>query len=140
LVKTLKRFRKQHNFDPTKTPRRDKFFKKLAANFPTSSPITTHGAHGATKSLSVRSFSFLEQLQDLLVNTDIFEELDSLTVNREESERFKIFKPGPDDKFSAVMAAEWASRTSLKFITNNNREAIIIPIILYADKTGTDAF
>jgi hypothetical protein len=93
LVKTLKRLRKQHDFDPTETPRRDNnFFKKLAANFPASSPIATHVAQGTTKYLPVCSFSFLEQLQDLLVNTDSFEELDNLTVNRKESEPFMIFK------------------------------------------------
>jgi hypothetical protein len=38
------------------------------------------------------------------------------------------------------MAAEWASRTSMEFITDDNGDTIAIPIILYADKTGTDAF
>jgi hypothetical protein len=60
LVNTLKRLRKQLDFDPTKTPRRDKFFEKLAAQFPTSSPTTTYVAHGTTKSLPVCSFAFLE--------------------------------------------------------------------------------
>jgi hypothetical protein len=59
--------------------------------------MTTHGADGTTKSLPAHSFTFLDQLQDLLANTDIFDELDYLSLDRKESERFKTFVLNQDD-------------------------------------------
>jgi hypothetical protein len=97
--------------------------------------MATHVAYGTTKSRPVRSFAFLEQLQDLLANTDIFEKLERLSINRKESERFTIFRSGEDDKFSKVVAVEWASRTSIEFIsTDDNGDAIVIPINLFETK------
>jgi hypothetical protein len=57
-------------------------------------------------------------------------------VNSKVSDRFKPFIPGMDDLFLEVLGADCTQRTGQQL--SGDEMNFLIPLIFYADKTGTD--
>ena len=93
-----------------------------------SSPIGT--------SLKVIHFPILDMLKDLLGSVH-FQDINNLCVNKDESSWFSKYTPDQKDVFSGMQATRWYQDTYNKLATDPLKE-IVIPLILYGDKTGTD--
>jgi len=132
IVSLIKR-RGKNGFDPTKAYSRERFVTKLRreVNVPIPVQSTVHGH-------TVFRFPFLEMLQDLF-DSPVWDSVDNLCVNRDEAKRFSKYIP-PDDCLDdlEIMCRRWASDTydGLKDFVEG--EHLFLPLILYADKTGTD--
>jgi hypothetical protein len=82
-------------------------------------------------------FVFREQLQDLLNDFSLFGDVENLCVNKNKADMFKPFVPGMDNLFSEVLGAKnWYKRTGQHIGCDEMH--FLIPLIFYADKTGTD--
>jgi hypothetical protein len=74
-------------------------------------------------------------MNSYLLDDFSFGDLDNLCVNSKVSDRFKPFIPGMDDLFLEVLVAP----TGTNLDSNSSDEMnFLIPLIFYADKTGTD--
>jgi hypothetical protein len=87
--------------------------------------------------LACPSFSFLEQLQDLISSSE-FQSIKNLVVNKEPSCMFGKYVTPPGHEQLEVHSGSWYNRTYDKLITNPKLEVLMPPIIFYIDKTGTD--
>ena len=88
-------------------------------------------------------FSFLEQLIDLL-GSSRFDDLTNLCANEDPQKRFNAYEPAETDKDIEVLGSSWYQKTCEKLDLGDDHNGdilgIVIPVILYADKTGKDAF
>jgi hypothetical protein len=83
-------------------------------------------------------FDFSLQLMDLLANHAIFSSLDNLDVNRSTAtSQFSKFQRN-DNKVYEVNSGSWYQNAYNHLIKDPNNE-FLLPLILYIDKTGTDA-
>jgi hypothetical protein len=143
--------RNQRKFNIAKADTRDTFIARMRKEFPCSVPNfvdipvdipsdiipnSLKKKMNATNYVRVMKFVFREQLQDLLDDFSLFGDLDNLCVNSKVSDRFKPFIPGMDDLFLEVLGADWYQRTGQQL--PSNEMYFLIPLIFYADKTGTD--
>ena len=94
----------------------------------------------------VVSFSFVRQLQDLLDTRSYFDDLSVLQVNPQCP--WLPYRNAPLDKVDDVLSGKWYQRTISSLGLDDIRtkeewrsrgKPFVIPIIMYVDKTGTDA-
>ena len=87
-------------------------------------------------------FDFKEQLLDLLSDTEIFGNKDNLCINNGIVERWEPYRP-PDvqENLDEVFNGRWYQETVRVECTNRDgKQLFFMPITIYVDKTGTDAF
>ena len=88
-------------------------------------------------------FSFQEQLDDLLNDRLLFGDIKNLVVNKESEHHFRPYT-GNSSTLDEVLDGSWYQETvqvSLKIDPKDGTESrdFWLPIIIYVDKTGTDA-
>jgi hypothetical protein len=86
-------------------------------------------------SVEVIAYNFKEQLISLLGDDDLFGHLGNLVVNKDDP-----FTPyeSKEGNFEEVPDGDWYSQTRISCQLNG--DDFLLPIILYVDKTGTDAY
>jgi len=134
VITLLKRLTK-NGFDVRNARSREVFLRTLSGKVPLPSPTMAK-----VKGHSVFKFSFLDMLQDLF-DSPAFESVSNLCVNEEVEKRFDKFVPSPgtiDDMEAACRA--WASETFDNLEGFIPGKDLFVPLIFYADKTGTDRF
>jgi hypothetical protein len=145
IVALIRKESTKNEFDISKAQTRETFMTHLHKMFPSSKPrvekVVVNDRHGQPTShhLQVMVFSFLDQLTDLLADPEIFADPSNLCINEMEEAFYSQFSPEEKDQFNEVMGADWYRRTYEQLITDPTSE-ILIPLILYADRTGTDAY
>jgi hypothetical protein len=147
----LKKEIKANKFNIAKADTRDTFISRMRKEFPCSVPTfvdipveipsdiipnSLKKKMNATNYVRVMKFAFREQLQDLLNDFSLFGDVENLCVNKTTADNFKPFIPGMDDLFSEVLGANWYRRTGHQL--SSDERNFLIPLIFYADKTGTD--
>jgi hypothetical protein len=147
----LKKEVKENGFKISKAQTRDTFISHLRKDFPCAIPSFVYIPTSLEKEkvchslpikmnpsnfVKVMKFSFLDQLNDLLNDFSIFGDLDKLCVNEDIDQRFMPFVAGEDDLFNEVLGGDWYKRTSPQL--RNKLRDFLLPLIFYADKTGTD--
>ena len=120
-------------FNPRKAPTRETFLGRLQKRFSCPMPSLVE----VNENVSVPVFSLTEQLQDLL-NSNHFDSLENLCANPSPQDRFNMYKATDDDELAEIMCGGWYLRTYQQYVTDPENE-YVMPLILYADKTGTDA-
>jgi hypothetical protein len=100
---------------------------------PTPQPRTT-----IVSGHEIVHFPFLEMLHDLLGSSK-FTDVSNLCVNPSVADRFSQFVPTTVEDWSELMSKQWANNTfaSLEDVDPDND--LFFPLVLYANKTGTDA-
>lgn len=146
IMALLKKETSKNGFDIAKTQTRGTFMAKLHSKFPSPKPRVVQVPLRDKKTgqptnhcVGVMVFPFLDQLTDLLEDHDIFADPTNLCLNTLEADFYAQFNPEEKDRFNESMGADWYRRTYEQLITDPNSE-VLIPIILYADCTGTDAY
>ncbi len=116
--------------------------------FPTATPELCHIAleglsdHDITyqstnrEKVEVIRFDFMEQLKDLLGDNDIFGDIENLVVNP--TNHWHPYDPS-NNKLDKVLDGSWYQQTIQRIMTDPESE-MILPIIMYLDKTGIDAY
>ena len=99
---------------------------------PTPQPRTT-----IVSGHEIVHFPYLEMLRDLLGSSK-FTDVNNLCVNPSIADCFSQFVPTTVEDCSELMSKQWANDTfaSLEDFDPNND--LFFPLVLYADKTGTD--
>lgn len=151
FMATLKNEIKLNDFNVCKADTRETFMSRMRMEFPCAMPFFVNVRNqvqnvnvppplrmkmNATNYVRVLKFSFLDQIQDLLGDFSIFGNLDNLCVNKSVVDRFKAFQPGEDDLLVEVLGSAWYRRTGSQL--SSDELDFLIPLIFYADKTGTD--
>ena len=146
IMALLKKETFKNGFDIAKAQTRGTFMSNLHSKFPSPKPRVVQVPLRDKKTgqptnhcVGVMVFPFLDQLTDLLQDHDIFSDPANLCLNIQEADFYAQFNPQEQDRFNESMGADWYRRTYQQFITDPNSE-VLIPIILYADCTGTDAY
>ena len=146
MMALIKKETSKNGFNIAKAQTRETFMASLHTKFPSPKPrvvqvpIRDKKTGRPTKhSVGVMVFPFLDQLTDLLQNHDIFSDPANLCLNTQETDFYAQFTPEEHDRFNESMGADWYRRTYHQLIQDPNTE-VLIPIILYADCTGTDAY
>jgi len=148
ITAILKRHHKNGFLDVNKMPGRDTLLRGLRKKL--SPPVAyPHLVQTASGTVEVPKFIFLEQLRDLLGMT-YFNSIENVCANREESQRFNKYVATPKDELLEVCSCDWYNRTydqlgvaQRKRADNDDSEEVdqlLMPLIFYVDKTGTDVF
>ena len=114
---------------------RDSFLSSLRTKIKTPRPYVSTSIPGH----KIVKFSFQEQLQDLLASSR-FDDLTNLCANEDRSSRFSQYIPTAADEVCEILGSRWYSLTCEKMTSRNHENVIVLPLVLYADKTGKDAF
>jgi hypothetical protein len=69
----------------------------------------------------------------------VFNDLNSICVNLEPEQCYKIFVATDDDKFVEMCAQKWYKQTYAEFVKDPQKQ-FLLPLIFYIDETGTDVF
>lgn len=82
-------------------------------------------------------FDFQETISQLLMDVEIMGDLSNLLINPEN--KYGMYDPtkDPDPDTGEVLSSKWYQETYKKLIVEPTSQ-ILIPIIMYMDKTGTD--
>lgn len=131
VIRMVKKHLKR-GFNYRRAKQRDKVMaivrEKMSIPEPVSVPVGNS---------QVIKFPFLEMVTDLLTS-DVFADPANLCVNKDPSQYFDIFQPPTSDKVNEVLATPWYVRTCQKLVVEPELD-FVIPLILYTDRTGTDA-
>jgi Plavaka transposase len=137
LFGMIRKFSKENGFDVHKAPLRQTFLKRLRRKMVVATPLPTCVDVPLSRSC-LPKFLFLEQLQDLMSSSE-FTSTSNLVVNihKEPSCWFgKYVTPAGQEQLE-VHSGSWYNRTYDELITNPHLD-LLMPIIFYIDKTGTD--
>jgi hypothetical protein len=152
ILSTIQKATVNGHFDGTRPCKRETFIKYLHAKFKVSPPkaiLVPPLPNASLQNIYVMRdghryamvfvFPFRKQLEDLLSDFTVFGDVSKLCVNVNDTmeELFHKFSAGPGNIYKEVMGAEWYQRTYKLLVTDPETE-IVLPIIWYADKTGTD--
>jgi len=91
-------------------------------------------------------FSFLSQVEDLLADQEFFSDMSNFEGVINPLDRFGKFGQSGDDALDELVTGDWYDRTYLhaQSIVSSSMHPkdpfMVIPIILYTDKTGLDAY
>jgi len=121
-------------YDVKRAPSREKFIADMRRRVHVPTPIRT-----VVKDRAVYRFPFLEMVQDLL-NSPKFDDVENICVNKDALRRFMKFIPVDEHDNSEAMAKKWASMTFDSLENFDIERDFFLPLILYADKTGTDQY
>ena len=145
--------------DPVKLydlPKREKFMNSLKERFPSAEPVIvrvpleTH--FPKEKDISRRrrlrdvkeviTFDFWTQLRDLLSDMTIMGDRNNLVINQGKDQRWNPYRPpdGTTCNLDEVLDGKWYQDTINIPFESKPGHIFWIPILLYVDKTGTDAF
>ena len=135
ITSILKR-RSSNGFDIRSVYSRDVLIKKLGSHLHIQPPI-----HRIVRGYAVYRFSFKTMLQDLF-DSPVFDSVDNLCVNPSEDSRFSQFVPDPNTNDELeIMSRSWSKSTFDQCLSGFvPGKDLFCPLILYADKTGTDHF
>ena len=132
--------------------------EELKVMFPTAHPeireveLETHQKKpkGKDRSRSFRDlrqvirFDFYEQVMDLLGTTEIFANPENLNINidpKDKNARWRPYVPPEgEENLDDVLDGKWYQETVEFQVTTRFGKVFWVPIIIYVDKTGTDAF
>ena len=83
---------------------------------------------------------FAEQLKHLLSDRTLFGNLDNLVLNHSNvpESLFMPYENGPNDRLDDILSGSWYADTVRRM--NLGKNDFLMPILLYMDKTGTDAY
>ncbi len=129
---TLLRRHVKKGFVISKTKGQDSFLSNMRKKVPTPQPRTT-----IVSGHEIVHFPLLEMLRDLL-GSSTFTDVNNLCVNPSVADCFSQFVPTTVEDCSESMSKQWAKDLfdSLEDFDPNND--LFFPLVLYADKTGTD--
>ncbi len=82
-------------------------------------------------------FPFLEMLHDLL-GTSKFTDVNNLCVNLSIANHFSQFMPTTVEDCFKLMSKQWANDTFASLEDFDPDNDLFFPLVLYANKTGTD--
>ena len=133
LLTVLRRHSKK-GFTMRQAKGRESFLGQLRKKVSIPEPVKTK-----VRGRDVVHFQFLDMLTNLL-NSSMFHSVENLCVNPSEEERFSRFVPPSVDDDTEVALKKWAQETYDKLVASgfDPDEELFFPLILYADKTGTD--
>ena len=83
---------------------------------------------------------FAKQLKHLLSDRTLFGNLDNLVMNHSNvpESLFMPYENGPNDRLDDILSGSWYADTVRRM--NLGKNDFLMPILLYMDKTGTDAY
>ena len=152
ILSIIKKGVQTHNVTVASLPTYTMFVSYLKKNFQTPSPTTIHHTiefphteknllHRKQKRMGVDivTFDFKQQLQDLLFDRNLFTDVSKLVVNEDPAHRWLPFDRHKN-KFhrDEILAGNWYNETINQCLSIKDGTEMIIPIIFYVDKTGTD--
>jgi hypothetical protein len=126
-----------NGFDVTKTRRRKTFMRNLRDKMGVMAPPIPKSVEITKINAFVPCFSILDQIMDLIASAD-FQNLDNLVVNDDPTALFGKFDTPDGSSLLEVNSGRWYSDTYDQLIKDPATEWLF-PLILYVDKTGTDA-
>jgi hypothetical protein len=89
--------------------------------------------------VSVSSYNFLEQAQDLVSDIHLWGDMRNFVGTTNVNDPFCAITPRMDGLVDEVVDGEWYRNTySLCHDITNNNKFLILGVIIYCDKTGTD--
>ena len=111
---------------------------QLETSFPEGDPLQMR--RRLCDVVQVICYDFMEQLNDLLSDHEIFGNLDNLVINPEDHWA-PYHLPAQKANLDEVFDGKWYHDTiQLEVTSLPGLQTFWIPIIFYIDKTGTDAF
>ena len=84
-------------------------------------------------------FPMKDMLQDLLLS-HYFDSIDNVLINCDADGNVLKFEPRVDYELSEVMSRKWAQDSFDQIREYDPAKDLFVPLILYADKTGTDRY
>jgi hypothetical protein len=129
---TLLRQHLKKGLNVSKAKGRDSFLSDMRKRVPTPQPMTT-----IMSGCEIVHFPFLEMLRDLLGSAK-FTDVNNLCVNPSVADRFSQFVPTKVEDCSELMSKQWAKDTFDSLEDFDPENDLFFPLVLYADKTGTD--
>jgi len=136
------------------TPKRKTFFKNLKKSFhvpkPEAIPFLPESSNDHIsyhdKSLHVVRYNFLEQVNDLLEDNEMFGNIKNFQncLNKNDPFSSRNFELEDDSMLDEVQSGSWFRDTCTDIETNVMRDSqepyMVIPVSVYFDATGTDAY
>ena len=133
LIKLLRKHTKA-GFNPMAAQSREKFIEDMRRKVHVPDPIVS-----TVRGRSVFRLPLRDMMQDLLLSRH-FDSTESIHVNRDTSGNVTKFVPRSDLELSEVMSCKWASDTFDEITDYDPSRDLLLPLILYADKTGSDHY
>jgi hypothetical protein len=120
LIRTMRKMKKYYGFDAIqRMTTRNTFFKQIHPMYPKPTIQTVNlevdlhtTSISQTVKVTLKKYSFIEQLQDLLLDAELFGNLDNVSANEDPSRRYHPFIPFEDDKINNPMASDWYKEMS----------------------------
>ena len=131
---TLLRKHCKRGFNPINANNREKFLEDMRQKVHVPAPIRS-----TVRGRTVFRFPLQEMIQDLLLSHH-FDSIDKVLLRRDDDGRLLKFEPRVETELSEVMSRRWAQDTFDQICDYDPSNDLFLPLILYADKTGTDRY
>jgi len=131
LLTLLRRFKKK-KIDITRTMQRKPFVLAISKKVDAPKPKTS-----TVCGRKVIYYSFIDSLRHL-IRSPVFANPNNLCINHDANSPLQPFKPKTIDDVGEIMAKTWASDTQEGINDFDDENDLLLPIMLYGDKTGTD--
>ena len=120
-------------------PSRKSLLERVRTRFPTPKPKVVQvptTSSGKSTSTSCIVFPFLEQLKEMLLDNNLMGDKDNLTIDP--NTPLDLGAIPEDERGAEVVASFWYIKTIQVKIGTPNGKEMVIPILIYLDKTGVD--
>lgn len=131
IIKTIRKHTKK-GFDYRRAKYRENIMQVIRNKMSIPEPVTV-----TVSETNIIKFSFMEMMEDLLAGS-VFADTANLCVSPSPEEIYRPYVPQEDDILHELMSTSWYKGTCEDIVKDPEKD-FVIPLILYSDRTGTDA-